>query len=1384
MRVVGAIFGAIVGVLFALVLLSLGVDSIGVLLVLGASIGALTIHRRAPSPVAPAPARAPAPPVSLATAAGPGTSSRSEAETRAFLQRSLGEGLIDQPTYERLSAALRRGSPVSIAAPSVPPPRPTGSVPVGPERPPTVSPTYAPMPARVTRVVEPAAPSPLAAWFARLREAVVSDVAVHGLAYLGVFLLFAGTLGFFLFSFGSLSLAARPWAEFAIPTVLLASAWFLRRRGAPVVATALGIVGGVLLPVVVFASFVDRVQIPPDFSDTALGVAAILTSLALAAVYGASPLVIPDASVRFLAAPLVWTACWSVGLLLPDAPDEPLKVWTAAQFAFVSIGVAATAVAVARWPKARLARDARPSLVPGAIVALGLGLLLAAGEDWPWWVLVVLGLASLVSVEATADRLGDALARILPAPLLWLTSTGLLIGFDEQVAGPALVVGSLALLEWQTWRGRGGPISVGLNGIGAAVGLVLATSVEQSHAWAPVAALAPLVAWSQVRRLRPLEGMEANDQRVPLVALAVGTPFALAVALLGALPDAPAFVGLAFALLVIAGLSRARVTDVVLAWWVEIAAVSLAATAALWTGLTPGIGAGLAAALVGAGTTAAAVPHVPPVLRTWVVAAGLTLTSWFVLEALDVAIPTRWGAAALAGAAATVVPTRSRALLAQHAGLAAWLLSTAAALALGALPDAERWLVVALLAWTMATAVATLAFERWGTGTAALVGRWFEETEIGVAGHIVPVVLTAAGPVLVVLAVDRAWPLIDLDVRVAVGILALLEAALTWLVRERRVVAQTLGMTAVLFAVGAAVAAVDHVDVSTATLGLTVAAVAVLAPVARQSYMPWVAWAASGAFVLQLGRLQGVADHDLPVLGLGWASLLALGGLVTDDLLVGRRAAGAFVRRRSCLPPTVLGLGVFPIVTVLTLTGSDQRIAAFALLGAAVCAAIAGLLRLGSISGGSWALASVAAAVTSPWSPAEEPWVAVPWAAALSVVGLVVRPRDPATTLERRWDLPALGVAGAVLVLALAWAVAIDEVAVTWSAVGVFVLVVAWALRSPWLTTAGRVLVVIGALDAGPGWAALVLAIVAVAVALTAARYDADRASIRLWHQVGAAALAAGALWELDSWAGWTLGTLTGVAMVCAGVAVVAGVVLLLRVPRSPWILQSGSVYVGMQLLGFYAAALAWPVRAPMLAALLTAAGAAAVIGAFWRILPLTMAAPVLAGLAWLVAVQDLLVGTAMWWAAPAGLILLVEAGLVRSDRRERGLAVAVPNVTLLEYAGMASLLAPPLVEIFTIEPARGLIAVGIGLALAGWGVVTKVRRRLFTGVAGVVGAVLLMLVGPIARLIPQIEGPMLWASLALLGLVLVLIATSLERGRARLARVIGRLDEILGSWE
>jgi peptidoglycan/LPS O-acetylase OafA/YrhL len=126
-----------------------------------------------------------------------------------------------------------------------------------------------------------------------------------------------------------------------------------------------------------------------------------------------------------------------------------------------------------------------------------------------------------------------------------------------------------------------------------------------------------------------------------------------------------------------------------------------------------------------------------------------------------------------------------------------------------------------------------------------------------------------------------------------------------------------------------------------------------------------------------------------------------------------------------------------------------------------------------------------------------------------------------------------------------------------------------------------------------------------------------------------------------------------------------------------------------------------------------------------------------------------------------------------------------VPTELLVaEYVGMALVVAAALVETISIGPMRGLVPVAAGVLLAGWGELTRVRRRVWFGAATVVVAAILMLAGPIAKLVPEVRGPALWGLLAAAGLVLIVAATMLERGRERLTTFVRRLDDLMEGWE
>ena len=81
-------------------------------------------------------------------------------------------------------------------------------------------------------------------------------------------LVFAGLLGFVVFAFGDLGKGWRPLAEVLTPVALFRGAALLRRLRAPFVGTALEVLGGLAVPVMAAAAFLDGATPPPDPTGT------------------------------------------------------------------------------------------------------------------------------------------------------------------------------------------------------------------------------------------------------------------------------------------------------------------------------------------------------------------------------------------------------------------------------------------------------------------------------------------------------------------------------------------------------------------------------------------------------------------------------------------------------------------------------------------------------------------------------------------------------------------------------------------------------------------------------------------------------------------------------------------------------------------------------------------------------------------------------------------------------------------------------------------------------------------------------------------------------------------------------------------------------------
>ncbi|HEX8928719.1 MAG TPA: hypothetical protein VGA45_07395, partial [Actinomycetota bacterium] len=543
--------------------------------------------------------------------------------TIGFLAWSRRRALLDDHVHARLLRALDEARGALTGAQRVPragPPEPAWPAPLAPSE---VAAAGAPLPLGWGAPAPSGHPAPrharpeprrVAALAARLRRMwrpVASDLGVHGLAYLGVLLMFAGTLGLALFSLSSVNAGLRPLAELAVPVVLLVSARFLARRGAPLVAASLELLGGAVLPVLAFASLLDGSSVPPDIAAGPLLVA-VLSAIAAGAA-GAYALVArgrPTTTLRYLVGPLAWTAVGVPGLAFHRGPS-------AAQMALVSVAVTATLLAARYRPRHRLSRPAEVAAVPGAVLAMALVLAFAAAEGWPPWPAPAATAATLVTIELLAGRFqfaGGALAAQSLALGVGLAAVAPRAG--RGISGAALLAGEILLIEWHARR-RPDPRTA-LAGLAvAAAGLALALAVP----WTAVTAGAIAVAWANTRRIRPLAGPFGDDRAwaAGLAPAACSAPLALASGLERALPAGPAWVVLAGLTLAAAvAVRRWRPDGRLDAWLVAaIALLAVLGTVGEWLlGPPPGPAGWLAVAAGLAGSALALIPrHV--VLRAW-----------------------------------------------------------------------------------------------------------------------------------------------------------------------------------------------------------------------------------------------------------------------------------------------------------------------------------------------------------------------------------------------------------------------------------------------------------------------------------------------------------------------------------------------------------------------------------------------------------------------------------------------------------------------------------------------------------------------------------------------------------------------------------------------
>ncbi|MBI1377813.1 MAG: hypothetical protein GC157_10075 [Frankiales bacterium] len=1355
-------------------------------------------------------------------------------------------------------------------------------------------------------------PSRFSRWWDRLTDAVGSDLAAHGLAYIGVLLLFVGVFGLVAFAFGDVSEGVRPVAELGIVRAPFAASWMLLRRGAEIAGRALELAGGLLLPVMLATSMLDGVAVPPDPSGTTLVVAltaeAALTSLG----YWWWSRRHHDSALRFLVAPVAWLA---VGFAVTGAGREipagrDVASITAWQVAAMSAAVVVT-LAWARWrPSAALSGPSITSSRVGAVVLALLALLTWVSEGWPTGPVLVAGTALLLVLELLRGHVPRLVVGV-GAPLWWaVTSMALVIALGSDAGGIALAAtvsaaGFLVLLDLVAVLG-----ATWLELTLPAVGLVVALSLSGVSAGWALVATAVVAGWAHVRRVigwirtrvpQPVRDLAAVMFSVwALVEVAAVTTDGPLTLLIGTVAVVGALLPIRVPV-VRRAVSASSGDGFWLYWWDAGTVAASAAALLVATVGRPATSTGewLLVASAALLTVGVVIGPIPASWRVWPSSTLGALTWLTLVAALGLGDLTR-DTVLLAASALGVVAAHLRPALVgrwSSASAVAGAGYVVALLALG-LTQSEVLGAVALgvllAEWLLTLVLAEVRSSPFVDDAVRLAG--------GAAHYLAPSLVGLLVPVTAFAALDAAQVA---TVPWLVGVLPVVSvayAACAWLPASAAL-RRTLAWSALLAAVlGEAGLVLQTEDLGRA-LGLAalVAGVLVLPRALRSVVHVWTAWVAVPPALVLGTRAASTGFAGLDTVLQLAASAVVIGGA----MLVLAYGTGALLDRWTPMlvparhwlwPPAALGGVQLALGTLLAL-GLDAEPAARLLLASGLVVALRAALSR------AWALLGVAVLVLGAAAWVAWEWLATaPWVWLGVAVALLGCAEAAARVVaDRHWwaraDVAMFSAAHLAALIALGTVAGGTQAGEVLVATGVLALAVAARLRARTAAlavygTLGTVAVVGGAGLVGPGWLALALAVLALALGVLATRPRAQVvrgeltaasaaaalgawASLLVWLELapgtavdvtvgaaavalvvvtallrlgvgtrqdalvrGGAALAAlvlapavpalvGATSELALLSWWTVASLA-VAACCLAVAAtvigsavlrygtaallglalaegvvvagatpaqqvialavvtaVASVGVLVRDARlAPWrpvLVTAGGASAAAGVLVAFAAL---PDSALFATAWLVAAAYLLVTGTALHAVVLQAFAPVTACVAWLSWAAGALDGNPQWFAVPSALALFASLGLVRRDRRSRGLPASNAAMVLMETIGVVVLVGPSFVQTFTDSIAYAVLAAGLGVAVVVWGVLTQVRRRLLGGSAVVLLALLLLVAVPLARLLPAWSGAMLWVALACVGLVAILAATLLEKGRAVVRRGLGQLHELTSEWE
>ena len=1408
--------------------------------------------------------------------------------------------------------------------PGLPPSR-LGSPPGPPASHPWAGPGVLPPPEPALRPLRAPRRSPLRQWWVRTLEAVGSDLAVHGLAYLGVLLFFVGAFGLVAFAFGDVARELRPVAEAVIAAAPFAAGALLRRRRAEFVGRALELAGGLVLPIMLITTFLDGVELPPDLSGVPLVVALTVMLGVVAGAYAAWSRRVPDSGLRFLVAPVAWLAVamatMGIGRAIPEG--KAVANPSAAQAAAMALAVLVTLGWAQFRPRTPLAEASRTAAVPGLVVVGSLALLTWAAEGAPVAAVLVAGVAVLLSIELLAPRL-PALAPGAAGPLWWLTVwAALILGLAGEPAAaldpdatlvlgpdtPAVAAvsalaaaGFIAILERAGAQRRRPAPALLLPTLGLVLALA-ATWVEPG--WA-AAALGAASGWAAMRRIGPYRAARA---RLLLDVATAVLPVGAVLALVAATDPAVGAAGGAALVLLVAVPARRgwldRGGDAYGPLWWSVG-TTLAALLAVGSGLWAPDPRGrwlvaLAFAFLAVGAA------IGPATSEWRVPAvtSLTALAWLAASsafgAVDDVRYAVLGAAGLGLVVLAHLPNRPRwSRPAASTGVTGHLLGVLAVLPVLAAP----WGGLAAAATATAAWSLTSWFDAKGRSP---VGAALRSADVR-SGWL-PYALALAGlPFTLSLALDRSglFPWTDPWAPAVVTGAALAYAVVPRTrCPERVAVATAWGG----FVVGLLATALAVADLPAAVAwGAIALVVAVLPAVRRHPVMTWVAWAAPVPTAFLLGRELWSWFAAQPV---GVAAALASVS-VGVLLVVGAATADVMgqpwqLRARPIHAWAEAPLGIGAVSTgaglVVALTSGSQTVTGWLLVTVGVAlVAVSALSRAGVLAGVAVATAWWGVLLLARSALEARPWIAVAVVLALLVIGHLFSMRAEGGPGWSRWDWPAAVASAPIAVSGLVLAGSGAPASPVYVALGIACIAAGVRLRQlpaallP-LLAVGSAVALVGAGWAGAGWLALALLGLAMTLSTLGAVISGPAQHPLL---VAGAAAAVGAWIVGIDWLGWQdQAVVDASALVGAGVLAAAAVLLTTRIDRTwlivwgsagmlvtsgaaaavllpdaarslvpdarpswwvvlglavaavslgaassrvrlPWLRDVAAAFVVLGLLvalqvsdasvaaavwtlcltasasavallalvggrhvaawrrpltGLGAALTAWALvsslsaddgagwalwSAPLASAALQAVGA----GLAYRRVEVQMLAPGFAAAAWVAFALEALGGRPTWVIAPIGMAVLVSVGLWRRDRALRGERVADPDVVWLEQVGVALLVGPSLAQAVAESLAHVAVVLALGLGVAAWGVVTKVRRRVAAGVGTALLALLLLVAVPLVQLLPSWEGAALWAVIAVVGLAAVLVAAFLERGKAAARHGLTRFKEATSDWE